>query len=119
MKLIVTAQGPEKTAEVDPRFGRARYFIVFDDETESYESLDNQEQVDATQGAGVQAAQNVVTSRASAVLTGHCGPKAFQILNVADVAVYSGVTGTVEEAVQAWREGRFEKLSQPDGTPHH
>lgn len=119
MKLIITSQGTDPAGPVDPRFGRARYFILFDTDSEEFKVLDNTDQVEAAQGAGVQAAQNIVTSGAEILLTGACGPKAFEVLSAAGVKIYSGIKGTVQEAVQAWRQNELELLNDPDGTPGH
>lgn len=119
MKLVISAQGPESTDRVDSRFGRAPWFIVHDDESGAYTALDNSERVAAAQGAGVQAAQAVVASGAQAVLTGHCGPKAFDVLEAAEVSIYSGVEGTVADAVAAWKRQELELLTGPDGSPQH
>ncbi len=119
MKLIITSQGTDPADQVDPRFGRAKYFILFDTDSEKFKVLDNTDQVEAAQGAGVQAAQNVVNSGAEILLTGHCGPKAFKVLSTAGVKIYSGVEGTVREAAQAWGRDELKLLGDPDGTPDH
>lgn len=118
MKLVITAQGPNPDDPVDPRFGRAAYHILFDDKAGTFTTLDNAGR-EAAQGAGVQAAQAIAASGAEALLTGHCGPKAFQALNAAGVSIFSGVEGRVLDAVQAWRDGRLAELKSPDGTPRH
>ncbi len=119
MKLVITSEGPNPSDRVDPRFGRARYLIQYDSASESFVSLDNSEQMAAAQGAGVQAAQKVVGFGADALLTGHCGPKAFQVLAEANVTIYSGFEGTVFDAVQAWKNGELEPLAAPDGIARH
>jgi len=119
MKLVITSQGTDPAGPVDSRFGRARYFILFDTDTEEFKVLDNADQVEAAQGAGVQAAQNVVNGGAEALLTGHCGPKAFEVLSAAGVKIYSGIKGTVQEAVQAWRQNELELLNGPDSPQQH
>lgn len=119
MKLVISSMGPHNTDSVDPRFGRARFFILFDSETGSFDSHDNSEQVDAPQGAGVQAAQLVVELGAEALLTGHCGPKAFQVFAESNIQVYSGFEGTVQDAVEAWKGGNLHPLSSPDGIARH
>ena len=119
MKLIISATGPNPTDAVDPRFGRAPYLIQYDVDTEAFVTLDNAEQVEASQGAGVQTAQDAVAGGADAVLTGHCGPKAFQVLTAAGVTIYSGCEGTVADAVRAWRNNELEPLAAPDGQSRH
>ncbi|RKZ18970.1 hypothetical protein DRQ50_03020 [bacterium] len=39
--------------------------------------------------------------------------------NAAQVQIYSGIAGTVEEALQTWRRGDLELLTGPDGSPQH
>jgi predicted Fe-Mo cluster-binding NifX family protein len=119
MKLIITSEGPDPSDQVDPRFGRARYLIQYDSASESFVSADNSEQMAAAQGAGVQAAQKVVRFGAEALLTGHCGLKAFQVLAEANVKIYSGFEGTVLDAVQAWKNGALEPLDAPDWIARH
>ncbi len=41
MKIVITAQGMNLDSEVDPRFGRAPYFLVYDLETEVCEAVRN------------------------------------------------------------------------------
>ena len=75
MKICVTSQGPDLASEVDPRFGRARYFVVYDDEKETFETIDNSQNVNAAGGAGIQAATTVAENGCSWVLSGHMGPQ--------------------------------------------
>ena len=109
MKLAVTAKGPELDSEVDPRFGRAMFIIVVDEESLDIEAVDNSANANAFKGAGIQAATMISGKGAEVLLTGYCGPKAFQVLVAADIRVASDVSGTVREAVAAWK-------SEPD--PH-
>jgi len=119
MKLIISSVGPDPSDQVDPRFGRARYFIQFNTDSGAYEPHDNSAQVEAAQGAGVQAAQKVVELGADALLTGHCGPKAFRILSESNIRIYSGFDGSVHDAVQSWLMGKLDPLAVSDGTPSH
>ena len=83
MKIAVTSRGEDLQSTVDERFGRARYFLVVDTETGSFEAHDNAQSAGSLQGAGIQSARNVARQGVSAVLTGHCGPKAFRALAAA------------------------------------
>ena len=59
MKIAVTSKGTDLDDPVDPRFGRAAYILVVDSETFDFDVLDNNENVNAFKGAGIQAARMV------------------------------------------------------------
>ncbi len=107
MKIAVSAKGKDLDAEVDPRFGRAAFLIIVDTETLEFEALDNTANSNAFKGAGIQAAGLVADHKAEVLLTGHCGPKAFSALKAAGIKVANDAAGTVKEAVQAFRDGKF------------
>jgi len=100
-KICVTAQGAELDSDVDPRFGRALYFLIVNPDTLEFETLANDNK-DAAHGAGTQAAQLVAGKNVGVVLTGHCGPKAQQILEAAGIQIVDGVTGRVKDALEDW-----------------
>jgi len=118
MKIVVTAKGEGLQAAVDPRFGRAACFVLFDTASRALQNIDNRQSLDAAQGAGVQAAQTISGLGADCLVTGHCGPKAFRALNAAGVRVYSGASGTVEEAIAALEQGRLQPASAADVDGH-
>lgn len=118
MKIAISASGPDLEALVEPRFGRAPYFLMVDMETMGFEVVPNRPGMQAAQGAGIQAAALVARHRPAAVLTGHCGPKAFQTLQAAGIRVIVGVEGPVREAVQNYRTGKLKPASSPNVTSH-
>jgi predicted Fe-Mo cluster-binding NifX family protein len=110
MRVVVTAGGSEKDAAVDARFGRAAYFIVCDTEDpDTWEIVENAQNLQAAQGAGIQAAQHVVDANVQAVIAGNLGPKAFQVLKAADIRVFLVEGGTVEEAVEQFKNGNLKE----------
>jgi predicted Fe-Mo cluster-binding NifX family protein len=118
MKIAISSQGPTLEAAVDPRFGRARYFIVTDPETGIFEAVDNTANLNAVQGAGIQAAQRVADLGVEAVVTGHVGPKAFRTLWVANIAVYTGAHGSVADAVASFKSGKLPVAAGADVEGH-
>jgi len=114
MKVIVTSQGQELSSPVDPRFGRAKYFIVVDTETGDFSAADNSQNLNAAQGAGIQAGKNVVDLGAKAVISGHVGPKAFATLQASGVQMYTGATGTVADAIEQFKAGSLKQSSGAD-----
>jgi predicted Fe-Mo cluster-binding NifX family protein len=117
MKVAVSATGPGLDAQVDPRFGRCQYFNIFDPDTMESETVENKGAV-AGGGAGIATAQTITGKGIEAVLTGNCGPNAFQVLSAAGIKVITGVSGTVRDVVLAYRTGNFEASSQPNVPGH-
>jgi predicted Fe-Mo cluster-binding NifX family protein len=107
MKIAVTAKGDTQDSQVDPRFGRAAMFVLFDTETQETTAVDNDQGTSAPQGAGVQAAKAVSRLGADLVITGHCGPKAYRALQAADIEVVVGAEGTVTEVIDRFRTGEL------------
>ncbi len=118
MKIAITAMGDNLDVEVDPRFGRAQYFILVQKDSDDFEVLPNTQNFNAAQGAGIQSAQNVVDAGCDAVLSGHFGPKAFSVLTAAGVKTISGVTGKVREALEQFRAGKLVSTDAPDVEGH-
>jgi len=114
MKVAVTSQGRQLSSPVDPRFGRAQYFMVVDTETGELAAAGNSQNLNAVQGAGIQAGKNVVDLGVGAVITGHIGPKAYAALQTGGVAVYTGASGTVADAVEQYRAGKLKQSSAAD-----
>ncbi len=106
MKIAVTSKGIDLESEVDPRFGRAPYILIVDTDTLEFEAVDNSQNVNAFKGAGIQAATMVSDKGASVLLTGYCGPKAFVTLEAAGIKVVNDSSGTVRDAVEAFKDGR-------------
>ncbi|MBN2243908.1 MAG: NifB/NifX family molybdenum-iron cluster-binding protein [Acidobacteria bacterium] len=119
MKISISAQGPNPEALVDPRFGRAAQFLIYDTDTDSYEVLSNAESQDAFQGAGIKAAETISRHGARVLITGHCGPKAFSTLKAAGIEVVTGAEGlSVSQAVDKYRSGQFNAANSSDVRGH-
>jgi len=118
VKIAVSASGPTLDAAVDPRFGRAPYILLVDPDTLEFETVANQINLQAAQGAGIQTASLVARYKPVAVLTGHCGPKAYQTLQAAGIQVVVEVHGPVRQAVEDYRAGQLRAAGGPNVTAH-
>ena len=118
MKVVVTSTGESIDSPVDPRFGRAAKFILFDTETGEHQTVDNSQNLNAAQGAGIQAAENVSRLEAHYVITGHCGPKAFRTLQAAGIKVIIGAEGSVAEAIEKFKAGDLTPTQSSDVEGH-
>jgi predicted Fe-Mo cluster-binding NifX family protein len=118
MRIAVSSEGTELSARVDSRFGRTKWFILYDTDTGEFESINNEQVLNLSQGAGIQAAQHLVDHNADVVLTGHCGPNAFRTLATAGLEVVLGASGTVGEAIKQFQEGGLRAAKAPDVEGH-
>ena len=117
MKIAISATSSDLNAEVDPRFGRCQYFIIADPETMEFEALDNSNAM-AAGGAGISTAQMISSKGITVVLTGNCGPNAYQVLSAAGLQVITGVSGRIRDAIQSYKSGQFQASSQPNVADH-
>jgi len=112
MKIAITGTAPNLDAKVDPRFGRCPYFLVVETDDASFEAVENQS-VSLGGGAGIQSAQLMASKGVQTVLTGNCGPNAYQTLAAVGIAVIVGCGGTVADAVEQFKAGQLNAATEP------
>ena len=101
MKIAVSTLGRGMEDPVDPRFGRARGFVIVDSNQDNFAFVDNQSNIELAQGAGIQTAQFIADQEVTIVVSGRFGPKAAQVLNQAGIRMVTVPDGTtVREAVR-------------------
>jgi predicted Fe-Mo cluster-binding NifX family protein len=118
MKLAITSRGPDLDAELDPRFGRARFFIVIDNGSSLCTAYDNRRNVDMVGRAGVSAARDMVRLGVDALITEKVGPRTFATLQTGGIEVYVGASGQVTDAVAQFQRGELERISEPTVEEH-
>ena len=118
MKIVITSKGNSLDSDVDPRFGRTETFVVYDMESGAFEALDNTQNMNAVQGAGIQTAENISRLGAECVITGNCGPKAFRALHAAGVKVMLCSGGTVRSAVERFKAGDMKEAESANVDGH-
>ena len=119
MTIVVSTTAPELDAAVDPRFGRAAFFLAVDPASMAWQAHPNAA-VNASGGAGTQAAQFVAGLKAEAVVSGAFGPNAFEALQAAGIAMYlCGQAATARQVVEEYQAGRLERTSLPTGASRH
>lgn len=114
MKVAITVQGTSLNDQLDPRFGRAKQFLIVDTDTGEAALRSNEVNLNAAQGACIQAGQQFVDSGAAAVITGHVGPKAFKVLEVAGVPVYLAADCTAGEALDRFKRNELSQQKTAD-----
>jgi len=117
MRIAISASGPSLDAEVDPRFGRCSYFVIVDPDTMQFEGVENSNAMQAG-GAGISTGQMIASKGVQVVLTGNCGPNAYQVLSTAGIQIITGVSGKIQDAIQAYKSGQFQATSQSNVAAH-
>ena len=117
MKIAVTSTGKTLDSQIDPRFGRAAFFIIIDTETMDYSVIEN-ESVVVGSGAGVSSAKTVIDAGAKAVLTGNFGPNAHRTLQAAAIQLYNQLSGKVSDAVELFKNGKLNTSDEPNVNSH-
>src|SRR6056297_303186 len=119
MKVAVTSNGKNLTADVDPRFGRAANFIIVDPDTMEYKAVENTQNMGLPQGAGIQAGKTIVENKVDVVLTGNCGPKAFKVLESAGVRVLTNASGSVKDMINQFKNGELGEYAKNPNVDGH
>ncbi|MFW5991043.1 MAG: NifB/NifX family molybdenum-iron cluster-binding protein [Candidatus Nanoarchaeia archaeon] len=109
MKIAVCSKENSRISQVDDRFGRCNYFLIFNSGKKGYgskeyirgyeliESIENNAK-DASGGAGLKAVEEVVSKEANIVIAGKFGPKAKRALEDSGIKYYAK-QGMVEDAL--------------------
>ncbi len=115
MKIAISAEGPTLQDIVDPRFGRAAGFVIYDTETKAFEYIDNGAAQAAAQGAGLMAVETVVEAGVKVVLSGYIGPKALEALQAVGLGTVQDMDNrTVGDVIDEFEAGRLTVLF-PEG----
>ena len=77
---------PELCLEIEPRFGRAAYFVFVDVDTLEWQAYPNPG-ASASGGAGTQAAQHIANKGAQAAVSGDFDPNAYNALKAVGIAM--------------------------------
>jgi predicted Fe-Mo cluster-binding NifX family protein len=121
MKIAISTAVATLDSLVDPRFGRAISYIIVDSKTEEWKAYPNPA-LNASSGAGVQAAQFIARHGAQAVISGAFGPNAYDVLSAAGVQMFqvpSGAPFTASELLVRYRRGQLQKVPAPTNLGHH
>lgn len=117
-KIAFTTSGSDLGAPLDRRFGRAPKFLIYDLDSRTYEVVDNIQNLNAAQGAGIQSAETIARLGVNALVTGNCGPKAFRVLRAAGVRIFNTEIPMVAEALEAYLQGKLTEAAAANVEGH-
>ena len=111
MKIAISSTDKDLDSILDVRFGRCSYFVVCDTEGGQVKSLKNMGQM-SEGGAGIAAAQQIIDEDVDVVISGNIGPNAFNLFKSSDIKVYRSGSIKVERAIQLFKEGKLDELTE-------
>ncbi|MEN6461484.1 MAG: DUF134 domain-containing protein [Syntrophomonas sp.] len=110
--IAVASVGTTPASLLEERFGRCTHFLLWNPDSDEYSYLEKQHKNEA-KGLGTGSAQELINSRVCILIVNYIGPKAFMILQRANIDVYTGAAGkTVAEAIKMFRAQQLTKLEQ-------
>ncbi|MBA1336951.1 MAG: hypothetical protein HPY66_3387 [Firmicutes bacterium] len=110
MKVCISSKGDSLDSTMDPRFGRAAYFVITDIDTMEYVVIENAAAASGG-GAGITSGQLMVDKAVAAVITGNVGPNAMNVLKAANIEAYHGADISVKENIEKFKKGLLEKIN--------
>ncbi|NOQ24183.1 MAG: dinitrogenase iron-molybdenum cofactor biosynthesis protein [Bacteroidales bacterium] len=112
MKIAFTTKGIEWNSDMDPRFGRTEYILVYDDEKEEFTSFDNRDIENEAHGAGPKTSQQLFEMSPQVLITGNGpGGNAATVLEKAGIKIFIGAGQmTVNEAYQAYKNNNLKEF---------
>ncbi len=107
MKIVFTAKGNSWDSLVDPRFGRAEMFVLYDEESDTLSVLSNDDAKQKEHGVGLQSSKKILDAGAKVLITGNgAGEKALDILKKSDIKVYVDAGDmSLKDAYEAYKNG--------------
>lgn len=109
MKIAISSEGNTLDAFLDTRFGRAKGFIFYDLDSDDFSFTDNEKNLNAAQGTGIQTAQYVADEHVFAVITGYCGPKAYKVLESAGIKIYVSEKDTIKNIIKKFKNNELKE----------
>lgn len=118
-KIAISSEGPTLEDTLDPRFGRAAGFIIYDTANGDHTYIENGLAQTMAQGAGIQTAENVINKGVEVVLTGYVGPKAFRVLEAAGVRIGQELENiTIQAAIDLFKSDKVKWANAPNSKGH-
>lgn len=110
MKIAISAKGKITDDLLDPRFGRCEYFQIYDTEVKATKIIKNKG-IEASGGAGIAAANQIIDENVDVVITGSLGPNAFELIEKAEIKAYKCDSIAITEALEKYNNNELEEIT--------
>lgn len=117
MKIAVSASGKSLEDLLNERLGRCEYFLIYDSNDDSINTLENTGRL-ATGAAGIATASLLSDQGIDVIITGNVGPNAFTALQAAGIQVYTSAVGKIKDVLQNYQAGKLTEIQAPNVGAH-
>ena len=111
LKIALTSDKGTIDDNLDLRFGRSSYFLIYDLNSGEFESVNNKG-ASSSGGAGIAAAQQLIDEGVEAVITGNVGPNAYQLLKDTNIKVYKGEEVSLNLLIDKYKKEELEEIKE-------
>jgi len=111
MKIAFTSKGTGWDSKIDPRFGRAMYILLYDDQADELSYYNNSDVENEAHGAGIKTSRKLFEMNADVLITG-IGPggNALSVLEKTGITMFTGADEMlVKDAYQAYLKGELKQ----------
>jgi len=109
MKIAIPVDENNIDTNVCISFGRAPYFMIYDNESKEIEFIINTA-ADSQGGAGIKAAQIIADTKSEILLTPRCGMNAVEVLEGSKIKLYKTISHKAFENIKEFTEGKLSLL---------
>ncbi|MFC1731901.1 NifB/NifX family molybdenum-iron cluster-binding protein [candidate division KSB1 bacterium] len=112
MKIAFTTKGKDWNSEIDERFGRTEFLVLFDEKNAVLSCIDNSAVQNEAHGAGPLTAQKLLELNPQILITGNGpGKNAAIVLETAGIEIYTGAGNmNIKEAYEAYKSKTLTKF---------
>lgn len=116
MRICIPSMGMRTSENVCQHFGRAPYFLIFDEQSGECEVLENSSE---HMGGTGKPPELIASKGADVMVCFGLGPKAIQMLSSYGIRTYVGASGTVEDALRQWNDGLLHRADMDNACKEH
>lgn len=111
MIIGLPANGQELSHSFSSVFGRCSHFVIIESSTMKVLNSFSNDARNASGGAGIQAAQMLIDQHVEVIIAPRLGPNAWNVLKSAGTTIFVGISGTLQENVDAFVAGKLNEMA--------
>ncbi len=109
MKVAIPISAEDLNAPMETRFGRSRYFLIYDHTTNT-KTIEVNSAFDSRGGAGIKTSEYLISLGVTDIISPEVGPNALRVLQSANISIYLGEDSLPSELIQKLLDSKLQRL---------